>query len=151
MQEGACYIIKDTADFQNKIKNLFVPVNAFLVTADIVILWVFYSHILHEASLKSLKEALDRRTKKEISAENLVKMAKFLLKNTYFKFDRSFYEQLSGTKFASHYACIFMDGRETSFLETQTLKPLVWLCYFDHIFFIQTHSEEKLKAFILVS
>ena len=80
MQEGASYI-KDTADFQDKIKNLHVPKDAFLVNVDVVGL---YPNIPHEACLKSLKEALDRRREKKISTEDLVKMAEFVLKNNYF-------------------------------------------------------------------
>ena len=78
IQEGASYI-KDTADFQDKIKNLRVPKDAFLVTADVVGL---YPNIPYEAGLKSLKEALDRRREKKISTEDLVKMAEFVLKIT---------------------------------------------------------------------
>ena len=76
MQEGASYI-KDTTDFQDKIKNLSVPKDVFLVTADVVGL---YPNIRHEEDLKSLKEALDRRREKKISTEDLVEMAEFVLK-----------------------------------------------------------------------
>ena len=75
MQEGAS-CIKDTADFHDKIENLHVPEDAFLVTADVAGL---YPNILHEAGLKLLKETLDRRREKKISTEDLVKMAEFLL------------------------------------------------------------------------
>ena len=85
MQEGASYI-KDTTDFQDKIKNLRVPKDAFLVTADVVGL---YPNIPHEAGLKSLKEALDRRREKKISTQDFVKMAEFVLKNNYSELDRS--------------------------------------------------------------
>ena len=145
MQEGASYI-KDTTDFQDKIKNLHVPKDAFLVTADVVDL---YPNIPHEAGLKLLKEALDRSRVKKISTEDLVKMAEFVLKESYFEFDRSVCQQVSGTaidtNFAPPHACIFMDRLENSFLETQTLKPLVRLRYIDDIFFIWAHSEEELK------
>ena len=145
LQEGASYI-KDTTDFQDKIKNLRVSENAFLVTADVVGL---YPNILHEAGLKLVNEDLDRRREKKTSTEHLVKMAKFVLKNNYFEFDRSVYQQVSGTaigrKFTPPYACIFMDRLENEFLNTQILKPLVWLRYIDDIFFIWTNSEEELK------
>ena len=102
------------------------------MTADAV---GFYPNIPHEAGFKSLKEALDRRRKKKISTKDLVKMVEFVLKNNYFEFDSSIYQQLSGTaigtKFAPPYACISMDRFENSFLETQTLKSLVWLRYID--------------------
>ena len=38
-----------------------------------------------------------------------------------------------------------MDRLENEFLDTQILKPLVWLRYTDDIFLIWTHSEEELK------
>ena len=56
MQKGVSYI-KDTADFQDKIKNLPVPKNTLLLTADVGP----YSNIQHEAGLKSLQYALDKR------------------------------------------------------------------------------------------
>ena len=62
MQEGVSYI-EDTTEFQDKVKDLRLPKDAFLVTADVVGL---YPNILHETGLKSLKEALDRREKKNI-------------------------------------------------------------------------------------
>ena len=93
MQKGASYV-KDTKDFQDKIKNLCVPKNAFLVTADVVGL---YPNIPHEAGLKSLKKDLDRRREKKISTEDLVKMGEFVLKDSYFEYDRNVYQQISGT------------------------------------------------------
>ena len=122
MQEGAFYI-KDTTDFQDKIKNLSVPKDVFLVTADVLSL---YSNIPHEAGLKSLKEALDRRREKKATAEDLVKMAEFVLrKKNYFEFDRSVYQQVSdtaiGTKIAPPFVYIFMHCLENIFLETQSL------------------------------
>ena len=82
-------------------------------------------------------------------------MAEFVLENNYFQLDRSVYQYVSGTaigtKFASPYACVFMDNLENDFLETQILKPLVQLRYIDDlffIFFIQMHSEEELKKFM---
>ena len=59
------------------------------MTADVVGL---YPNTPQEAGFKSLKEALDRkREKKNISADDLFKMAEFVLQNNYFEFDRSVY------------------------------------------------------------
>ena len=41
-----------------------------------------------------------------------------------------------------------MDQVETEFLETQKHKPLVWFRYIDDVFFIWTHSKEKLSSFL---
>ena len=55
-------------------------------------------------------------------------MAKFVLQNNYFEFNGEIKQQIPGTaigtKFASPYACIFMDQVE---LKTQTDQPLVQL------------------------
>ena len=41
-----------------------------------------------------------------------------------------------------------MDKVEIDFLETQTVRPLLWLKYIDNVFFIWTESEEKLEEFL---
>ena len=50
-----------------------------------------------------------------------------------------------GIKFASPYACTYMDKTETDVLKTQELQPFVWLRYIDDIFFIWAHGEAELK------
>ena len=90
MQNGASYI-KDSNDFKSKIKNIDIPNDALLVTADVV---GIYPSIPHEASLSALKEALDKRTRKEIPTENLIKMVEFVLKNNFFEFDTNVYQQI---------------------------------------------------------
>ena len=118
MQSSRSYI-KDSGDFIKKIKNIgTIPKDSILVTADVVGL---YSSIPHEAGIKALEKALNSRTNKKLSTEDLVKMAKFVLKNNYFEFNGKVKQQISGTaigtKFATLYACIFMDEVETSFLD----------------------------------
>ena len=60
---------------------------------------------------------------------DLVQIAEFVLMNNYFEVNRNVKQQISGraigTKFAPFYACIFMGEVETSFLDTQEIKPFV--------------------------
>ena len=76
-------------------------------------------------------------------------MADFVLRNNYFEFDSSIFQQSSGTAIGTKsdppYTCFFMDQQKTKFLESQILKHLVWFRYIDGIFFIWTHGEGKLK------
>ena len=120
-----------------------------MVTADLVGL---YPGIPHEAEVKALEKALNNRTNKRVLTEDLVKMAKFVLKNNYFEFDGKVKHHILGTaigaKFASPYACIFLNKVETSFLETQEMKPLVWFRYIDDVSFIWTQGQEKLDSFL---
>ena len=87
----------------------------------------------------------NNRTNKKVSTEDLVKMAKFVLKN-YFQFNGKVKQQISGTaigtKFVPPYACI------SSFLETQEMNPLLWFRYIDDIFFIWAHGQKKLDSFL---
>ena len=70
-----------------KIKNIStIPKNSIFVTADVLGL---YPSIPHEA----LEKALNNRTNKKVSTEDLVKMAKFVLKNNYFEFNNRFRER----------------------------------------------------------
>ena len=83
MQESWSYI-KDSNDFIKKAKSLKnIPQDALLVTADVVGL---YPSIPHEAGLKALKEALDKRENRNIATNDLIKIAEFVLKNNYFEF-----------------------------------------------------------------
>ena len=53
------------------------------MTADVVGL---YPSIPHEVGLRALREALDKKDEETIPAEELLKMAEFVLKNNYFAF-----------------------------------------------------------------
>ena len=79
-------------------------------------------------------------------------IAKFVLKNSYFEFNSKVEQQILGTvigtKLAPPYACIFMDEVETSFLEAQEMKPLVWFWYIDDVFFICNHGQENPDSFL---
>ena len=126
MQNGWSYI-KDSGDFLKKIRNVGnIPENAILVTADVVGL---YPNIPHNAGLKALSNMLEARERKAVSSDDLVKVARFILENNYFEFNGDIKKQISGTvigtKFATPYACIFMDDLETRFLQSQSLQPLV--------------------------
>ena len=69
-----------------------------------------------------------------------------IAKNNYFKFNGKVKQQISGTaigtKFAPPYACIFMDEVETSFIETQEMKALVWFRYIDDVFYLDPWTRE---------
>ena len=84
------------------IKNL--PENSILVIADVVGL---YHSITHEFGLKALEEAI-KKEPKQISTNDFIKLAKFVLQNNYFGFNRDVKQQISGTaietKFTLPYA-----------------------------------------------
>ena len=99
-----------------------------------------YPSISYADALEALLAKLEEREDTSISTEDLLKMARFVLKNNFFEFDSKIKQQISGraigTKFAPPYACIFMDKFETDFLTAQNLKPWVWLRCIDDIFLV---------------
>ena len=112
----------------------------------------FYPSVPPEDGLKYLYEKLEERDVKEAPSQDLVEMAKFVLENNYFEFNSKVYQQIAGaaigTTFAPPYACLFMDKMETNFLNSEVVKPWVWMRYLDDIFFIWTEGEESLKQFL---
>ena len=75
-------------------------------------------------------------------------MAEFMLKNNFFEFETKITQKISGTaigtKFVPPYACLFMDKIENDFLDSEIVKPWLWLRYIDDILFIWTEGEDKL-------
>ena len=127
MKQGESYI-RGTGDLLAKLKAAGeVPKGAILVKADVVGL---YPSTPHSEGLDILKKQYENYPNKKVSAEDIGKMADFVLNNILFAFDSKFYKQISGTaigtKFAPPYACIFMDHIETEFLKTQDIKPWFW-------------------------
>ena len=92
MQSAESYV-KDTSDFLRKIKELEkVPDGAILVTADVVGL---YPSIPHENDLDALSEKLETFQDKKITKEDLLKVAKFVLRNNFFEFNSKTKQQIS--------------------------------------------------------
>ena len=99
MKSGVSYI-KDTNNFLFIVKNLGkILENAFLVTADVVGL---YLSIQHDEGLEVLRKQLNDN--KSIPTEDLVKMAEFVLKNNYFEFHSTFKNQISGAAIVTKFA-----------------------------------------------
>ena len=97
MQRWWSYI-KDSGDFIKKTRSLVsIPKNAILVTAVVV---GMYPSIPHEAGLKAFRELLDKRELHTIPSTELIRMADFVLKNNYLKFNRQIKSQISSTKFS---------------------------------------------------
>ena len=104
--------------------------NVISVTADVVGLYPRHDA---ELCMKNSKKG------KNFPMADLINMVGFVLNNNHFEFDSCAKKQISsavvGTKFAPPYACIFMNRVEKEFLESENIKPWVWMRYTDDIFF----------------
>ena len=118
------HILGDTRDFLLPLNQLRdISGNALLVTFDAVGL---YPHIPHKEGLKTMKRYLDKREDQSLSSDSLYKLAKIILKHNCFELGQDVYHQILGTvigtKFAPHYANIFIAGLEEESLVTQTFS-----------------------------
>ena len=94
MQNESSYI-RDSNDFISKTKNLKnIPSNLTLVTANVVSL---YPSIPRESGLNANKEELENRERKSAPTSDIFKMLEFVLKNTYFEFNKNVKQQSSST------------------------------------------------------
>ena len=142
--------IKDTNHFLQKIANLDeLPENAILCTVDVVGL---YLSIPHDEGLEALRVALNGREDQSVSTSSLVELADLVLKNNFFEFNGSYFQQLRGTaigtKCAPSYAILFLAALEEKLLEEAQYKPFIWWRFIDDIFLVWLHGEEKLSEFI---
>ena len=98
IKEGKLYI-KDTTNFLDKLKALDdIPEGTILVTADVVQL---YPSIPHTERLEVL---CNKFLHKKVPSEDIIKMADFLLKNNFLKFNLKFFQQISGTDIGNKFA-----------------------------------------------
>ena len=111
----------DSGDFLRKIKQIRnVSENYILVTTDVVQLYPFISHKL---GLKALEKALDKGESKQISTDDLIKLAKSVLQNNFFHFNGEVKQKISGTAIGTRV--------EFEVLKTQLHQPLIWFRYTD--------------------
>ena len=108
------HILEDTRDFLQHLNQIGdIPGNALLVLFNVVDL---YPHIPHEEGVEIMRRFLDKREDQSVSSESLCKLANIVLKHNYFELGKDVYHQILGTaigtKFAPHYANIFMAGLE---------------------------------------
>ena len=106
--------IKDNKHFLQVLNGLGkLPEGAILVIADVVGL---YPHIPHDEGLGALREALAKSPSTSVAADDLVDLARLVLKNNNLTFNGRHYLQIQGTaigtKMAPSYANICDRARE---------------------------------------
>lgn len=141
--------IKDTYDFIEKIKDLFIPTNSTLFTIDVDSL---YTNIDIAEGIQAVRDILFKFRDIKRPDKELLQLLEINLTRNDFEFDGKYFLQIKGTamgkKFAPAYADIFMASWETTALEKCNKKPLYYYRYLDDIWGIWTHSEEDFTQFL---
>ena len=108
-----------------------------------------YPHIPHKQSLEIMQCFPDKCEDQSLSSESICKLANIVLKNNYFELGKDVYHQILWTairtKFAPHYANIYMAASEEEIFEKSHFQPYIWLRYLDYIFCIWTEGLGHLK------
>ena len=146
------HILEDTRDSLQRLNQIGdIPENALLVSFDVIGL---YPHIPHNQVVEIMRRFLDKREDQSVTSESLCKLANIVLKHNYFELEKDLYHQILGTtigtKFAPHYANIFMAGLEEEVFEKSHSQSYLWLRYLDDIFCIWTEVLEKFERVLWI-
>lgn len=141
--------IKDTYDFVEKVKQIEVPVDAFLFSIDIDSL---YTNIDIREGINSIRRIFQKYPDKRRPDKELLQLLEINLMRNDFEFNGEFYLQIKGTamgkNFAPAYANIFMAEWETSALEKCVKKPLYYYRFLDDIWGVWQHPERDFEVFL---
>ena len=145
--------VQDNMDFLRHIDNInrsnIITPDTLLVTMDVSSL---YTNIPHKDGTDACRHYLDTRQDQTPSTSFLCKLITLILTLNNFVFNSINFLQIQGTAMgtcmAPNYANLFMGKLESSFLESCTFKPLLWLRYIDDIFLLWNEGRDRLMEFI---
>ena len=149
MQSLPSYV-KDTTDFINKIKDLNLSKDSYLVSLDVASL---YTNIPHNERILSCMYYLDKdRGNNHFYTQNICKLLRIVLENNCFDFNGETFLQTTGTAMGSpmapSYASLFMGKFKEDFINSISPKPDVWLRFLDDIVMVWNGSFENLNCFL---
>ena len=141
--------IKNSSHILQLLSDLHLPPQVLLVTIDVKSL---YTCIPQEEGTDACIEAIEKAHITDIPSTVLRTLFQLVLRCNIMRFNDKIFTQITGTAMgtimAPNYAILFMDRLETTFLQTQVVKPLVWRRYIDDILCIWTGTREQLTCFL---
>ncbi|XP_041428430.1 uncharacterized protein nr6a1.L isoform X6 [Xenopus laevis] len=111
-----------------------------------------YTVIPHEQGIIACREALETRSDKSVPTEFLIDLLELALTKNYFRFENSFYLQISGTAMGSalapSYANLFMLRYEQNYIMRGAADKLIaYLRYIDDLLLIWDGDAASLTGF----
>ena len=136
--------VKDTWDLLDKLRDIEVPSNAILVTADVQ---SPHTNMQPNKGLEALGKMYDEYDV-SMPFEEINRLLELSLLHNDFLFNDRWFLQTSGTamgkKYAPSFANIFMANLGDEVLRKAKCKPLAMFRFIDDIFFIWNHSRDEL-------
>lgn len=142
--------IKDTYDFISKIRDKIVPVNCYLITADVTSL---YTNMCIDRTLQVTRDALCTRGKHNKKLNDyLLELLEITLRNNDFEFNGEYFLQTRGTAMGRSYAPgladLYMQEIDNSACEgTYKILISLYFRFLDDIFSIWTGTLVELSNF----
>lgn len=142
--------LKNTYDFIDKIRNVPIPEDCFLVTGDVSAL---YTNMLHDRTLFCVKNIFEKYPDPTRPDKHLIDLLKITLKNNDFHFNGKNYLQTCGAPMGKVYAPslanIYMLDFDERAMKGFKIKPLFFFRYLDDVFFIWTGNLNELLEYEL--
>lgn len=139
--------IKNSFDLVQKLKDVKIPPNSFLVTADIDNL---YTNMKHDRTISTIKQSFLQYPDYKRPDSYLLEILHILLSKNDFEFNNQYYLQTCGCPMgkkigpaAANIYLLEFDNQAMNY----PLKPLLFFRYLDDIFFIWTYSIPDLLDF----
>ena len=109
------------------------------------------TNIPHEEGLPGLRKGLQSQKEKYVSTDNIIGLAKVVLKDNIFTFCRKTLKQkrrtATGNKCAALSSILFMAELEEEVIKESKYQLYLWWRYTEDIILVQEHGENKLKSF----
>ena len=128
--------IKNTGDFIEHIKDVTLQANETITSYDVSAL---FTSVPIEAAINIIQRRLELdqelHSRTTMKVKHITSPLEFGLKTTYFQFQGSFYEQISGAAMGSPIspivANLFMEDFEVKAINTAKNPPKMWKQYLD--------------------
>ena len=128
--------IKNTGGFLEHVKHVTLQANETITSYDVSAL---FTSVPIEAAINIIQRRLELdqglHSRTTMKVEHITSLLEFCLRTTYFKFQGSFYEQISGAAMGSPIspivANLFMEDFEVKAINTAKNPPKMWKRYVD--------------------
>lgn len=127
--------IKDSIELREKIKNVVIPDDYIMISLDVISLFTNTPYELIRNSIEKRQDIIFKQF--NLPLHDMLEAAQFLIDNTYFQFNKKFYQQIHGTPMGSPCSPIFADmvmiDLEEECIKKLSFKPLIYFRYVDDI------------------
>lgn len=140
--------IKNSYDFIDKIKNIEINENTFIVTGDITSL---YTNMKHHLTISNIQKIFNKYPDPNRPDNYIIKLLKLILENNDFEFNKETFLQTCGCPMGKiigpSAANIYLLDFDEAAMSGFEMKPSAFFRFLDDVFFLWNSSLSKLKEF----